>query len=197
LILSGHGAEEKRTAILACARATLSKPTSFPSTNLGNQLSQIAGLLKSGVTTGIRQRVFFAVQSGYDTHANELSAQSGLLADLSANLQAFHAATVEMGIERRVTTYTDSEFGRSLTPNTRGGSEHGWGSHQLVLGGSVIGGRVYGKFPDMGGHFVFRPSVLKDQHAATLTAWSGASPSEQAAAFPALDVYAPTVAFSV
>ena len=196
LTLSGHGAEDHRAAILAYSQATVNEPHSFPSTSLGRQLSQIASLLKSGVTSGIRRRVFFAVQPGYDTHIDQLPTQSALLAELSESLQAFYAATVQMGIQRQITTYTDSEFGRSLAPNKTGGTEHGWASHQLVVGGSVLGGRVYGTFPAMDGHSIFRPSALKDQHAATLTAWSGASGPQVAEAFPSLDVYAPTVAFS-
>ena len=194
--LSGEGAIEKHPEI---SKHLLAKecPATFPATSLGRQLSQIASLLSSGVTTGIRQRVFFAMQAGYDTHSNQLPRQAVLFAELSEALQAFHAAAVDLGISRQVVTYTDSEFGRTLKPNRTGGSEHGWGSHQLVMGGSVAGGVVYGSFADLDSPCgVSHPGFTKDRHAATITAWAGASRAELNAAFPALEAHRPTVAFT-
>ena len=183
LSFSGLGAARRRAEILA--RSPLDEQSfrvSFPATTLGRQLSHAAFLLQSGVTTGIRQRTFFAIQAGYDTHTNQLARQAALLADLSYALAAFHAATEEMGIADNVTTYTDSDFGRTLKPNKRGGSDHGWGSHQFVMGGALPGGRVYGTFPelrlrsshDATGTGVWRPEITKEQHAAAVASWAGA-----------------------
>ncbi len=194
--LSGQGAMEKHAQI---SKHLLTREcrTAFPATSLGRQLSQIASLLNSGVTSGVRQRVFFAVQAGYDTHANQLSRQAVLFAELSEALQAFHAATVDHGISREVVTYTDSEFGRMLKPNRIGGTEHGWGAHQLVMGGSVAGGVVYGSFPDLDSSCgVPHPGFTKDRHAATIAAWAGASRAELNAAFPVLEAHRPTIAFA-
>jgi uncharacterized protein (DUF1501 family) len=204
LTLSGRGLAERQTDILGQSNSSNSAyKTSFPETCLGRQLARIACLMASGVTKGVRQRVFFAAQGGYDTHSNQLARQATQLAELSEAIDAFHAATVEMGVSRQVTIYTDSDFGRTLKPNKLGGSDHGWGAHQLVIGGSVVGGRVYGSFPDLRlgstrdvtSTGVWRPETGKDQHAATIAAWAGASDADLEQAFPNLESRQPTLTF--
>ena len=98
---------------------------------------------------GTSRQIFFCGINGFDTHANQLSTQANLLADLDASLKAFYTATVELGVESAVTTFTHSDFGRTFQPTAGGGSDHAWGNHHLVMGGSVRGGSLYGQYPTL------------------------------------------------
>jgi len=115
-----------------------------------------------------------------------------LLAQLSAALDAFYSATVELGIADQVTTFTTSDFGRTLTSNGDG-TDHGWGSHQMIMGGAVNGGEVYGTFPDLiiggkddAGEGRIIPTNSMDQYAATLAGWYGLPAGNFADVFPNL-----------
>jgi uncharacterized protein (DUF1501 family) len=180
----------------------------FPNTTLGRQLLQVARVIKASTdqTAGInmKRQIFFCTLGGFDTHSNQtsatfLGAQGTLLQQLSQALKAFFDATVELGVRDSVTTFTLSDFGRTLSPSGSGvagvGSDHGWGSHHFVLGGSVIGGRFFGTYPtlalngpndaDTRGRWI--PTTSVEQYAATLASWYGLSPSDFPAVFPLLD----------
>jgi PAS domain S-box-containing protein len=111
--------------------------TTFPSTDLGTQLQQIAQIIQVRATLGASNQIFFASLGGFDTHVDELNGQSGPLTQLSQAVNAFYDATVELGVADAVTTFTQSDFSRTLQPNTKGGSDHAWGNRQIVLGGAV------------------------------------------------------------
>jgi uncharacterized protein (DUF1501 family) len=180
------------------ARAAASLRTAFPETGLGAQLYQVAGLLKAGRQFGMGNQVFFCSLGGFATRAMQLEPHAALLKELSAGMAAFYRATEEMGISQNVTTFTDSEYSRTLQPNRSSGTEAAWGGHQLVLGGSVLGGDVYGRFPvlspggpdDVTGKGVFRPSQSKDQYAATLATWYGLEYPELVRTIPRITSYA-------
>jgi uncharacterized protein (DUF1501 family) len=101
--------------------------------------------------------------------------------DLSQAVSALFNATMEIGIAGNVTIYTDGAFNRTMAPTPRGGSMPAWGGHQLVIGGSVLGGQIYGSFPDfaLGGPSdaaktgIWIPGVTKAQYYATLAQWAG------------------------
>ena len=73
------------------------------------------------------------------------------------------------------------------------GTDHGWGSHQMVLGDGVMGGRIFGTMPELAigsnddvGQGRMIPTTSIDQYAATLASWYGLSPSQIADTFPSL-----------
>jgi uncharacterized protein (DUF1501 family) len=110
-----------------------------------------------------------------------LPIQTTLLQQLSQAIGAFYQATLELGVSQQVTTFTASEFGRTVMPNSSAGSDHAWGNHHLVVGGSVAGGNIYGTFPlmalgnplDVTGRGSLIPTTAVDQYAATLAQWFG------------------------
>ena len=111
---------------------------------------------------------------------------------LATSLNAFYQATVEMGIDGSVTTFTASEFGRTLTPSGSDGSDHAWGNHHFIIGSNVSGGKFYGNFPllapggpnDAGTRGVLLPTTALDQYGATLAQWFGVSAANLPTVFP-------------
>ncbi|MEO5959208.1 MAG: DUF1501 domain-containing protein [Opitutaceae bacterium] len=171
--------------------------TVFPGTSIGNQLKQVAQIVRLRAATGMSRQVFFCAVGGFDTHSAQSWAQWDLLRNLGEGMAAFHNATVEMGIADRVTTFTASEFGRTLQPSGTG-SDHGWGNHQLMMGGAVRGGDLYGTFPtlalggpdDTGNRGVLIPTTSLDQFGATLGRWFGVTPEAMPSVFPNLANFA-------
>jgi uncharacterized protein (DUF1501 family) len=159
------------------------KGTVFPESSVGQQLRQVVQLLQASAERGWSKPVFSVSMSGFDTHRNQMPKQAALFGELSQALWAFHSATDELGISSDVSTFTYTEFNRTLAPNNEMGSEHAWGGHQLVMGGSVIGGDIYGRFPslelggpdDAGDTGILIPTVSSHQYHATLSRWFGAS----------------------
>ena len=168
--------------------------TVFPSgSSLATQLQTVARMIAVREQLGMTRQVFFVATGGFDTHDNQLEDQPGLLGDLSASLAAFHAATVELGVAANVTTFTQSDFGRTLTSNGDG-SDHAWGGVQLVVGDAVLGRQIYGEYPVLeiggprdvgGGRFI--PAVSSDQYAATLARWFGVAESSLPVVAPSID----------
>lgn len=157
--------------------------TPFPGSSLGNQMKSIANMIAARGALGTSRQIFFCAINGFDTHTNQLSTQSNLLADLDASLKAFYSATMELGVESAVTTFTHSDFGRTFQPTAGGGSDHAWGSHHLVMGGGVLGGNVYGQYPtlevagpddaDNEGRWV--PTTAVSEFVSPLIRWFGAT----------------------
>ena len=183
--------------------------TVFPNTSLGNQLKQVAKIMKlnqSAAPLGLNRQIFFCSIGGFDTHQDQLTAHTNLFTQLSNAMTAFYSATVELGIPGRVTTFTLSDFGRTLAPSGTGatvGSDHAWGNHHFVMGGSVKGTDFYGVagpngsvYPDLTlgagnpldadtrGRWI--PTCSVDQYGATLAQWFGVSPVDAQTIFPLL-----------
>lgn len=170
--------------------------TPFPDTDLGRQLAMISKLIAARGNLGMRRQIFFCAVGGYDTHGDQLAAQAGLLTELSSALNSFYSATVELGVDQSVTTFTASDFGRTL-PTNGGGSDHGWGSHQFVMGGAVRGNQLYGKFPTLAvngpddtedGRWI--PTTSVDEFSATIARWFGVSASDMPTVFPNIGRFA-------
>jgi uncharacterized protein (DUF1501 family) len=121
---------------------------------------------------------------GFDTHDNQNQDQPNLLGDISASISAFYEATVELGVAGQVTTFTQSDFGRTLTSNGDG-TDHAWGANQIVAGGAVQGQNLFGAYPllqingpeDVGGGRMI-PTTSADQYAATLARWFGVADTD-------------------
>jgi uncharacterized protein (DUF1501 family) len=167
--------------------------TSFPDTGLGQQLDMVAQMIAVRDSLQMSRQIFLVGVGGFDTHDDQLVLQPRLLGDLSASLAAFHTALTELGVADRVVTFTQSDFGRTLTSNGDG-TDHGWGGHQLVMGDAVLGQRIYGTMPELaidgpddtsGGRII--PTTAVDQYAATLARWFGIAGAD-------LDIVAPNLA---
>lgn len=182
--------------------------TVFPNTGLGNQLKQVAKVIKLNLTApslGLNRQIFFVSLGGFDTHQNEITGHVQLYTQLSQAMKAFYDSTVELGVSDRVTTFTLSDFGRTLAPSGSGvnsvGTDHAWGNHQFVMGGSVLGGNFYGVagsngtvFPtlalsgpddtDSRGRWI--PTAAVEQYAATMATWFGLPSGDLPTVFPLL-----------
>jgi len=154
--------------------------TIFPDNYFGTQFKMIARLIAARAHLKLKRQIFFCGIHGYDTHDGQLGAHSRLLSELSQCLTALFKATEELGVSSQVTTFTASDFGRTMTTNN-GGSDHGWGNHHLILGGAVKDG-FYGEYPTLAfkgpedsdqGRWI--PTIAVDQYAATLAQWFGVS----------------------
>ncbi|MGH8527753.1 MAG: DUF1501 domain-containing protein, partial [Gammaproteobacteria bacterium] len=123
-----------------------------PRTSLGNQLEQIAKVISVRNELGMSRQIFFCSLGGFDTHSAQVTSatspatgtHANLLAQVSGAMKAFYDATVQLGVASQVTTFTLSDFSRTWVPNGNLGTDHAWGSHQFVMGGSVLGGDIYG-----------------------------------------------------
>ncbi len=130
--------------------------TQFPNStgyDIDSQLQTVAQLIWAANNniagfTGLTRQVFFVTTGGYDTHNDELATHGtttapGILELLSKSLAGFYNALNSVGLASKATAFTCSDFGRTMTSND-GGTDHGWGSHQFVVGGAVQGGKFYG-----------------------------------------------------
>jgi uncharacterized protein (DUF1501 family) len=171
--------------VVNTALAAVNPATSFGTGNpLANQLKIVARLIGARAALGMRRQVFFVSLGGFDNHNLLMQDHPNLMTRLNAAMSAFYAATVELGVQDKVTTFTASDFGRTLSTNADG-SDHGWGSHQFVMGGAVNGGRFYGTAPhvsiqtdDQVGQGRLLPSTSVDEFAATLARWFGCNTGE-------------------
>ncbi|HNR91058.1 MAG TPA: DUF1501 domain-containing protein [Dokdonella sp.] len=170
--------------------------TVFPDTPLGQQLRMVARLMQVRGVLQMRRQIFFVGIGGFDTHDRQLEDHAAQLGELDGALAAFHAATVELGIDDAVTTFTASEFGRTTSINGDG-TDHGWGGHHLVLGGAVAGRRIYGTLPNLtiegpddAGWGQIIPTTAVDQYAATLSRWYGVPDAQMSTVFPNLGRFA-------
>ena len=170
-------------------------------------------LIAARQALGVKRQIFFVFVGGsFDTHSDQFDAtysplkpgpndpailfgtHADLLTQVDTAVQSFHDATVELGVANQVTTFTASDFGRTFTSNGKG-SDHGWGSHHMVFGGAVKGGRLYGTFhnaqlgvanPVDAGQGRLIPDIGVDQYGATLARWFGATGGDLGIVFPNL-----------
>jgi uncharacterized protein (DUF1501 family) len=163
-------------------------------TGIALQLKQIARVIEARSMFGAKRQFFFASLGGFDTHGDELNVQGGLLAQLAPALKAFYDATVALGVDDKITTFTHSDFSRTFIANSTRGTDHAWGAHHFVIGGAVRGGDFYGTFPDLsvrggddsGTNGAWLPTISVDQIGATLATWFGVGSPDLDYIFPNL-----------
>lgn len=167
--------------------------TPFPANNpLAAQLQTVANVMSVRTKLGLSRQIFYCQLGSFDTHSGQFETQTPLLQQLSQAVLAFYTATQELGIEKNVTTFTASEFGRTLSPGGADGSDHAWGNHHFVIGGSVAGSQIYGTFPtlalggpdDANTRGTMIPTTAVDQYGATLAQWFGVNTGSLSTVFP-------------
>ena len=166
--------------------------TVFPASQLGTQLETVAKLIAVSDVLQMQRQVFFVGVGGFDTHDDQLLLQPGLLGGVADAMKAFYDATTELAVADKVTSFTQSDFARTLTSNGDG-TDHAWGGIQWVVGDAVRGREMYGQYPDLalasdddvgGGRMI--PTTSSDQFAATLASWFGVGPAELSTIAPNL-----------
>jgi len=167
--------------------------TAFSDAPLSQDLRMIAETISVRASLGMRRQTFFVVVGGWDHHDEVLATQAPMLAGVSRALAEFDLALGELGVREQVTTFTISDFGRTLTSNGRG-SDHGWGGNQLVLGGAVRGGEAYGTPPPLypespldTGRGRLIPTLSTDEYFAELCLWFGVSPGDLPSVLPNIE----------
>ncbi|TXN18159.1 DUF1501 domain-containing protein [Vibrio parahaemolyticus] len=153
----------------------------FSSSTLGKQMQTVYKLIASQSALSQQRQVFFVKHTGYDLHDSQLARHPLLLEDLATNLNAMYRAVDKLGMSKNVTTFTMSDFGRRMT-NNGNGTDHGWGGHQLLIGGAVNGSAPIGTWPELtlGGQDDYSkgrliPAIAADQVGSTLAQWMGVS----------------------
>ena len=182
-------ANDQLSSALAGANVT----TVFPAGNsLGDQLKMVARMIAARGATGAKRQVFFVSLGGFDNHDALATAHPALMTSVGNALAAFYQSTVDLGVADQVTTFTGSDFGRTLASNNDG-SDHGWGNMHFVLGGQVLGKSYVGvapalasNGPDDVGQGRLLPAIAVDQLGSTLATWFGVSPTDQASVMPNL-----------
>ncbi len=200
-ISRGNAYANTLTGLLANVKLT----TTFPAGNpLAAQLQTVARIMSVRGQLGLTRQIFFCQLGGFDTHSGQSQIQPQLLVQLSQAVGAFYQATVALGIDQQVTTFTASEFGRTLTPSGVDGSDHAWGNHHFIIGGSVQGNQIYGNFPllstggsqDANNRGTLIPTTAVAQYGATLATWFGVNSANLPAIFPNISNFQnPTLTF--
>jgi uncharacterized protein (DUF1501 family) len=204
----------------SAALATFQEVTvTFPNTGLGNQLKQVARMIKKRTDLSVNRQIFYCSLGSFDTHNNQnntglANSQVNLLIQLSQALRAFYDEMTAQGIQNNVTAFTMSDFSRTFNPASSGasvGSDHAWGNHLFVVGGAVNGGNFYGSLrPDGTGNYYptlvkngpddadsgagargrWIPTTSVEQYAATLARWYGLPASQMSQVFPNIGNFA-------
>lgn len=161
--------------------------------DLATQLRMVARLIAGREILGMQRQVFFVGLGGWDTHGTQAIRLPILMRDLDSSLASFNDTLEEIGVSDSVTTFTSSDFGRTLTSNGDG-TDHGWGGHYLVMGGSVAGNQLYGQMPsyeldgsdDADGTGRVIPTRSINEYGAVMSRWMGLDDNGLNRAFPDL-----------
>lgn len=186
IVVASQNAHELFSGSLADSVIT----SPFSESTLSQSLKMVARTIKVRESLGMKRQCFFIQHDGWDHHRDLINGHAYLLNELSTAMLEFQEALVELDVEDQVCSFTISDFGRTLNSNGSG-SDHAWGSHAMVMGGSVKGGDVYGSYPELieggdkwleGGIII--PDISTDEYFAELALWFGISASEIQYVFP-------------
>lgn len=188
----------------------------FPTTNIGQQLKQVARVIKKRTDLSVNRQVFFVQLGGFDTHNNQTAAggQTGLLTQLGQAMRSFYDEMVAQGIVDKVTQFTMADFSRTFNPTGTGaavGTDHAWANHHFIVGGGITASDFYGvnttngtPFPSLvfngpddadsgtGARGRWIPTTSVEQYAATLARWYGLPDANLATVFPKIGNFANT-----
>ncbi len=186
------------SAMAPAGEGGVANPPQFldPTTNmladnpLAQSLQTVARIIAGRASLGVSRQIFYVQLGSFDTHNNQAQIHAQLLTQLAAAFEYFDGLMVNMGLSNNVTTFTISDFGRTLTCNSNG-TDHGWGSHHFVIGGAVQGQNMYGQYPVVGvdqvndvGNGRLIPTTAVEQYAGTLAQWFGLSDGQIRTVFP-------------
>jgi uncharacterized protein (DUF1501 family) len=157
---------------------------------LASSLQTVARIIAGRASLGVSRQIFYVQLGSFDTHDGQAQTHAKLLTQLGAAFEYFDNVMVTMGLSNNVTSFTISDFGRTLTCNSDG-TDHGWGSHHFVVGGAVQGQDMYGQYPVVGvdqtndvGAGRLIPTTSVEQYAGTLCRWFGLSDGQIRTVFP-------------
>ena len=208
LIAAANSINRSAIEISQALGSSVEVTATFPNSDLGNQLKQIARMIKSRTILQMNRQIFFCTLTGFDTHTGQLLNQSVLLSQFSQATRSFYEEMVVQGLSDKVTQFTLSDFGRTFNPGGSGsnvGSDHAWANHAFVIGDAVVGGNFYGMntsngtpFPTLNqngpddadngpiarGRWI--PTTSVEQYAATLATWFGMDAADTNYVFPNL-----------
>jgi uncharacterized protein (DUF1501 family) len=157
---------------------------------LAASLQTVARIIAGRASLGVTRQIFYVQLGSFDTHDGQAQTHARLLTQLGSAFEYFDGVMVNMGLSNSVTSFTISDFGRTLTSNSDG-TDHGWGSHHFVVGGAVQGQNMYGQYPVIGSNQAndlgagrLIPTTAVEQYAGTLASWFGLSDGQIRTVFP-------------
>ncbi len=186
------------SSMLPAGEGGVANPPQYldPTTNvltdnpLATSLQTVARIIGGRSSLGVNRQIFYVQLGSFDTHDGQAPQHARLLTQLGQALQYFDGVMTDAGMGNQVTTFTASDFGRTLTSNSDG-TDHGWGSHHFVVGGAVQGHDMYGQYPIIGANQAndvgagrLIPTTAVDQYAGTLARWFGLSDGQVRQVFP-------------
>jgi uncharacterized protein (DUF1501 family) len=120
----------------------------FPRQHLGRQMSTIAKLIKTRSARGTDRDMFYASMGGFDTHSSQDNVLNNRLRDVNGAFSSFVREMKAQQLWDNVAVVFVSEFGRTLTANAGGGSDHAWGGNHFIASGDLKGGQIFGEYPN-------------------------------------------------
>ncbi|MEM9480274.1 MAG: DUF1501 domain-containing protein [Verrucomicrobiota bacterium] len=166
--------------------------TTFSENGISRSFQMIARTIAARQTLNMKRQTFFVFFGGFDHHDELLNSHAAMLPVISKALSEFDAAMTELNVQNQVTTFTASDFARTLTSNGKG-TDHAWGSNQMVMGGAVQGGQIYGTYPSLAlgtsldtGRGRLIPTMSTDEYFAEIARWFGVSNADLPQVLPNL-----------
>ena len=190
-----EGAMDNRVTFVEAIQTAPEFETEFSENYFSRSLRQIARVIGARSNFGQTRQIFFLQAGGWDHHDDLLDNQNRMLPWVSKGLHEFRSALKEVNAFDDVATFTISDFGRTLTSNGKG-SDHGWGGHQIVMGGGTKGGDIYGTYPEISdsspldvGRGIYIPTMSVEEYFGEIALWFGVSPSDLEEVLPRIRTF--------